>query len=76
MSAAGGVAGAAGSNGRRIDLGLFTDSVPRLTFEAALDLAVDVGATAIEIAVGGVSEMTHADTAALLTDPVARSRKT
>lgn len=63
-----------GPTGQALDLGLFTDSVPRLSFEAALDLAVDVGATAIEIAVGGVSEMTHADTATLLADPSARSR--
>ena len=52
-----------------MDLGLFTDSVPKSSFEAALDLAVDIGATAIEIAVGGTSEMTHADTATLLADP-------
>ncbi len=74
MTPVSGAAGAAGPAGRSIDLGLFTDSVPRLTFEAALDLAVEVGATAIEIAVGGVSEMTHADTTALLSDPSARSR--
>ena len=48
--------------------------MPRLSFEAALDLAVDIGATGVEIAVGGVSEMTHADTAALLADPSARAR--
>ena len=51
-----------------MDLGLFTDSVPRASFEAALDLAAEIGATAIEIAVGGVSEMTHADTRTLLAD--------
>jgi sugar phosphate isomerase/epimerase len=57
-----------------MDLGLFTDSVPRLSFDAALDLAAEIGATGIEIAVGGVSEMTHADTSVLLADRAARSR--
>jgi sugar phosphate isomerase/epimerase len=57
-----------------MDLGLFTDSVPRMTFEAALDLAAGIGATAVEIAAGGVSEMTHVDTATLLSDRPARSR--
>ena len=56
-----------------MDLGLFTDSVPRASFEAALDLAAEIGASAIEIAVGGVSEMTHADTRTLLADGGART---
>ena len=57
-----------------MDLGLFTDSVPRMKLEAALDLAAGIGATAVEIAAGGVSEMTHVDTATLLSDRAARSR--
>jgi sugar phosphate isomerase/epimerase len=57
-----------------MDLGLFTDSVEALPFEDALDLAVAVGATAIEIATGGVSRMPHAKTSELLDNPVARSR--
>ena len=57
-----------------MDLGLFTDSVPRASFEGALDLAAEIGASAIEIAVGGVSEMTHADTRTLLADGGARTR--
>ena len=55
-----------------MDLGLFTDSVPRLSFEAALDLAADIGATGIEVAVGGTSDMTHADTPQLLADAAKR----
>ncbi|MEO8229087.1 MAG: sugar phosphate isomerase/epimerase [Chloroflexota bacterium] len=62
------------SGGRNLELGLFTDSVPRLTFEAALDLAAEVGATGVEVAVGGVSEQTHADATALLEDRQARAR--
>jgi sugar phosphate isomerase/epimerase len=55
-----------------MELGLFTDSVPQLSFEAALDLAAAVGATAIEVAVGGTSDMPHADTTELLGDATAR----
>jgi sugar phosphate isomerase/epimerase len=51
-----------------MELGLFTDSVPLLSFEAALDLAAEIGANAIEVAVGGTSGMPHADTAGLLAD--------
>ncbi len=42
-----------------MELCLFTDSAPRLSFEEALDLAVRVGATTIEIAGGGQSSAPH-----------------
>jgi sugar phosphate isomerase/epimerase len=51
-----------------MDLGLFTDSVPRMSFEGALDLAAEIGAPAIEIAVGGTSDQTHANAAELVAD--------
>jgi sugar phosphate isomerase/epimerase len=62
------------SSGRTLELGLFTDSVPRLSFDAVLDLAAEIGATGVEVAVGGVSDQTHADAAALLEDRQARAR--
>lgn len=40
-------------------LGLYTDSVPDLSFDEALDLAARVGATGIEIAAGGQSSAPH-----------------
>jgi sugar phosphate isomerase/epimerase len=42
-----------------VELCLFTDSAPRLSFEEALDLAVRIGATTIEIAGGGQSGAPH-----------------
>jgi sugar phosphate isomerase/epimerase len=42
-----------------LELGLYTDSVPKLSFEGALDLAAEVGATGIEIAAGGQSSAPH-----------------
>ncbi len=57
-----------------MELGLFTDSVENLPFEAALDLAESVGATGIEIAAGGTSGMRHLRTEELLVDRDARSR--
>ncbi len=42
-----------------MELALYTDSVPKLSFEAALDLAADIGATGIEIAAGGQSSAPH-----------------
>ncbi|HEY3522567.1 MAG TPA: sugar phosphate isomerase/epimerase [Candidatus Limnocylindrales bacterium] len=42
-----------------MELCLFTDSAPRLSFDEALDLAVRIGATTIEIAGGGQSSAPH-----------------
>lgn len=44
-----------------MELSLFTDSVRNLGFEDALDLAAAVGATAVEIAAGGMSSAPHLD---------------
>jgi sugar phosphate isomerase/epimerase len=59
-----------------IELGLFTDSVEKAPFEEALDLAAEIGATGLEIAVAGASTMPHANRAALLADAGARRRFT
>ncbi len=56
-----------------MELGLYTDSVKHLPFEAALDLAARVGATGIEIATGGQSSAPHLRIDSLLSDPRARS---
>jgi sugar phosphate isomerase/epimerase len=42
-----------------LELGLYTDSLKHLGFEAALDVAARVGATGIEIATGGQSSAPH-----------------
>jgi sugar phosphate isomerase/epimerase len=42
-----------------MELCLYTDSVPELTLDAALDLAVEVGAGAVELAAGGQSSAPH-----------------
>ena len=42
-----------------MELGLYTDSVSTLSFEAALDLAAEIGARALEIATGGQSAAPH-----------------
>jgi sugar phosphate isomerase/epimerase len=57
-----------------MELGLYTDSVPDLSFARALDLAVEVGATAVEVAAGGMSAAPHLDLAVLLRDRGARDR--
>ncbi len=57
-----------------MELCLFTDSVPSLSFDEALDLAVRIGAPAIEIATGGQSSAPHLDRASLLVDAAARRR--
>jgi len=51
-----------------MDLCLYTDSVPELSFEAALDLAVRIGCSSIEIATGGQSSAPHLRLAELLGD--------
>ena len=47
-------------------LGLYTDSVPQLSLSEALDLAVRIGATGIEIATGGQSAAPHLELDRLL----------
>ena len=51
-----------------MELGLYTDSVDKLTRTEAFDLAARIGATGIEIAMGGQSSAPHADIKALLND--------
>jgi sugar phosphate isomerase/epimerase len=58
---------------RSLELGLYTDSVKELAFEAALDLAARVGATGIEIATGGQSSAPHLRIEELLADPTRRA---
>jgi sugar phosphate isomerase/epimerase len=52
-----------------MDLALYTDSVPAMSLEAALDLAVEIGAPAVEIAAGGQSSAPHMQIDRLLADP-------
>jgi sugar phosphate isomerase/epimerase len=56
-----------------VHLGLYTDSVPDLSFDEALDLAARVGATAIEIAGGGQSSAPHMRIDELLASGSARA---
>jgi sugar phosphate isomerase/epimerase len=56
-----------------VELCLFTDSAPKLSFEEALDLAVRIGATTIEIAGGGQSSAPHLRLDELLEDERRRS---
>ena len=42
-------------------IGLITDSVSHLPFEAALDLAQHLGLSSVEVATGNWSEAPHAD---------------
>ena len=51
-----------------MDLCLYTDSVPDLSFEAALDLAAGIGCRSIEIATGGQSSAPHLRLGELLGD--------
>jgi sugar phosphate isomerase/epimerase len=44
---------------RPLELGLYTDSLKHLGFEAALDVAAGIGATGIEIGTGGQSSAPH-----------------
>jgi sugar phosphate isomerase/epimerase len=52
-----------------MDLCLYTDSVPDLSLEDALDLAARIGCESIEIAGGGQSSAPHLRLDALLGDP-------
>lgn len=53
---------------RPLELGLYTDSLKHLDFEAALDVAERIGATGIEIATGGQSSAPHLRIDELLSD--------
>jgi sugar phosphate isomerase/epimerase len=53
---------------RPLELGLYTDSLKHLGFEAALDVASSIGATGIEIATGGQSSAPHLRIDELLAD--------
>ena len=55
-----------------MELGLYTDSVKHLSFEGALDLAAEIGARGIEIAVGGQSSAPHLRIHDLLSDAARR----
>ncbi len=57
-----------------MELGLYTDSLAHLDRPEVLDVAVRIGATAIEIATGGQSSAPHLDRAELLGSAAARSR--
>jgi sugar phosphate isomerase/epimerase len=58
---------------RPLELGLYTDSLKHLGFEAALDVATRIGATGIEIATGGQSSAPHLRIDELLGDAGKRS---
>jgi sugar phosphate isomerase/epimerase len=59
---------------RPLELGLYTDSLGDLGFEAVLDIAAEIGATGIEIATGGQSSAPHLRIDELLADAAARAR--
>lgn len=59
---------------RLLELGLYTDSLPTLGFEAVLDVAAEIGATGIEIATGGQSSAPHLRIDELLGDAGRRAR--
>jgi sugar phosphate isomerase/epimerase len=59
-------------NARPLELGLYTDSLEHLGFEAALDVAAAIGATGIEIATGGQSSAPHLRIDELLGDAAKR----
>jgi sugar phosphate isomerase/epimerase len=56
-----------------MELCLYTDSVPGLSFEESLDLATRIGCRSVEIAAGGQSSAPHMRIGDLLGDPAARS---
>jgi sugar phosphate isomerase/epimerase len=57
-----------------VELCLYTDSVERLSLEAALDLAVATGCAGIELAAGGQSSAPHMRIGELLENPENRAR--
>jgi sugar phosphate isomerase/epimerase len=56
-----------------MELALYTDSVPDLTLDETLDLAVEIGARAVELAAGGQSSAPHLRLFELLDDPGRRA---
>jgi sugar phosphate isomerase/epimerase len=56
-----------------VDIGLFTDGLIHLPFEAALETASRLGVRAIEIGTGNFSPGTHCELDRLLTDAQARA---
>jgi sugar phosphate isomerase/epimerase len=56
-----------------MNLCLYTDSVPELSFEEALDLAAEVGIGSVEIATGGQSSAPHLRLEELLSSASARA---
>jgi sugar phosphate isomerase/epimerase len=54
-------------------IGLITDSVNHLPFERALDLALELGLSSVEVATGNWSEAPHADLQALVSSEHARA---
>jgi sugar phosphate isomerase/epimerase len=56
-----------------VELCLYTDSVPHLSLDAALDLTAAVGGTAAEIAAGGQSSAPHMDVFELVGNPAKRN---
>jgi len=58
---------------RALELGLYTDSLKHLGYEAALDVAARIGATGIEIATGGQSSAPHLRIDELLGDAQRRA---
>ena len=59
---------------RSLELGIYTDSLQHLEFEAALDVAAAIGATGIEIATGGQSSAPHLRIDELLGDATRAGR--
>jgi sugar phosphate isomerase/epimerase len=57
-----------------MDVGMYTDSLTTLSFEAALDVAAESGVASIEIATGGQSAGQHMDVDELLASAPARAR--
>ncbi len=55
-----------------MQIGLITDSVGKLPFEGALDLAQELGLTSVEVATGNWSEAPHVDLADLVNSEHAR----
>lgn len=55
-----------------MELCLYTDSVPDLSLDEALDLAAAVGGTAVEIAAGGQSRAPHMNVFELVESPARR----
>jgi sugar phosphate isomerase/epimerase len=56
-----------------MQIGLLTDSLSAMTRTEALEVAAGLGIETVEIGLGGWSSAPHADLAALLADPAART---